>query len=117
MFLQLICLTDLEQDFINPYDLSNKLNRFVVAEYAAQFVLTAALLGTGKWFVGGLQLIVLVIMIHYYMKKQVYIDATDAFKQLKPQKTRRTVLFGVYCFTFVFITYRLAGLHNALPSP
>lgn len=28
---QIICLTDLEQDFINPYDLSAKLNRFVVS--------------------------------------------------------------------------------------
>ena len=28
--LQLICLSDLEQDVINPYDLSSKLNRFVV---------------------------------------------------------------------------------------
>jgi hypothetical protein len=28
---QLVCLTDLENDFINPFDLSSKLNRFVVS--------------------------------------------------------------------------------------
>lgn len=28
--MQLICLTELEADFINPYELSAKLNRFVV---------------------------------------------------------------------------------------
>jgi len=37
---QLLCLSDLEQDFINPYDLSKKLNGFVVggAQGAARLV-------------------------------------------------------------------------------
>lgn len=29
---QLVCLTDLENDFINPFDLSSKMNRFVVSK-------------------------------------------------------------------------------------
>jgi hypothetical protein len=29
--MQLVCLTDLENDFINPFDLSSKMNRFVVS--------------------------------------------------------------------------------------
>jgi hypothetical protein len=27
----IVCLTDLENDFINPFDLSSKMNRFVVS--------------------------------------------------------------------------------------
>lgn len=34
-FLQIVCLTDLENDFINPFDLSSKMNRFVVRGGAA----------------------------------------------------------------------------------
>jgi len=30
VLLQIVCLTDLENDYINPYDLSSKMNRFVV---------------------------------------------------------------------------------------
>lgn len=33
---QLVCLTDLENDFINPFDLSSKMNRFVVSTTAAR---------------------------------------------------------------------------------
>lgn len=44
--------------------------------------------------------------MYLFMRRQVYIDATDAFKQLKPQKLRRGIIFGVYCFSFVLVTYR-----------
>uniref|UniRef100_A0A7S0WIB6 Uncharacterized protein n=1 Tax=Chlamydomonas leiostraca TaxID=1034604 RepID=A0A7S0WIB6_9CHLO len=103
----LICLTDLEQDFINPYDLSNRLNRFVIAEYAGQFIMTAALIAGGKWFCAALHIAVSAYMITLFVKKQVYIDATDAFKQLKGQKFRRGVIFGCYCFSFVMVVFRL----------
>lgn len=33
---QLVCLTDLENDFINPFDLSSKMNRFVVSTATAR---------------------------------------------------------------------------------
>lgn len=43
-----------------------------------------------------------------FLKKQVYIDATDAFRQLKSQKFRKGVVFGLYAFSFVLIVYRWA---------
>lgn len=103
----LICLTDLEQDFMNPYDLSNRLNRFVMAEYAGQFILTAVLVSGGKWFCAALHIGLTAYMITLFAKKQVYIDATDAFKQLKVQKFRRGIIFGCYCVSFVIVVFRL----------
>ncbi len=37
---------------------------------------------------------------------QLHIEATDAVKQIKPQKTRRTILFATYCLGFLLVTYR-----------
>jgi hypothetical protein len=44
---QLVCLTDLENDFINPFDLSSKMNRFVVSE------IVKATYGTAQQLQGG----------------------------------------------------------------
>ncbi|KAJ9524065.1 cornichon protein-domain-containing protein [Haematococcus lacustris] len=112
----LISLSDLEQDFLNPLDLSRKLNAFVWLEYSAQFVVAAILVGTAKWVAGGLHVAITAYMVHLYLKGHVYIDATDAFRQLKQQKFRRGLLFGAYCLSFVFLTYRLieTAIHTTL---
>lgn len=44
--------------------------------------------------------------VKHHLNKQVYIDATEAFKQLAPQKKWRTALFGCYCTGFMITTYR-----------
>ncbi len=44
--------------------------------------------------------------VHQHIRKQVKLDATDAFKQLKPQQRWRLILFGAYCCTFILATYR-----------
>ena len=74
-------------------------------------LVTTILLGTGRWFFGLTCLACLAYTINLFIKKQVYVAATDAFTQLKPQKKRRTVLFGFHCLAFVFVTYR-CGVHS-----
>ncbi|KXZ55330.1 hypothetical protein GPECTOR_3g462 [Gonium pectorale] len=103
----LISLSDLENDFINPYDLTTRLNRFVAVEYGAQFVLTAALLFTGKWFLGVAQLLLTAFLLHSWSVRQHVVDATDVFRQLPLQKKRRLIMFGAFLFCFVMVTYRL----------
>jgi len=42
-------LTDLEADFINPYDASSRINYFIVPEFIGQGLLCAFCLLTGHW--------------------------------------------------------------------
>lgn len=46
----LICLSDLEHDFINPHDASTRMNQFALPELGIQAALTVLYLVTWKWF-------------------------------------------------------------------
>lgn len=115
-FYTLIILSDLENDFINPYDLSTKLNRWVVPEYALQIAITLVCCLSLKYFTGVAQLCMLAYLVKFWIARQQYIDATDAFKQLPAQKKKRTIILVFHLCLFVFITYRVieCALHSLL---
>ncbi|XP_028231699.1 protein cornichon homolog 4-like isoform X2 [Glycine soja] len=46
---QLMCLADLEFDYINPYDSSSRINKVVLPEYIIVGVLCGFYLVTGHW--------------------------------------------------------------------
>lgn len=48
-FLQLMCLADLEFDYINPYDSAIRINQVVLPEYVIQAGLSLLFLLTGHW--------------------------------------------------------------------
>lgn len=48
--LQLVCLADLEFDYINPYDSASRINSVVLPEFIVQGVLCVFYLLTGHWF-------------------------------------------------------------------
>ncbi|KAG6491268.1 hypothetical protein ZIOFF_052605 [Zingiber officinale] len=47
---QLICLSDLEYDYINPYDSSSRINAVVTPEFIVQGILCILFLLTWHWF-------------------------------------------------------------------
>lgn len=47
--LQLMCLADLELDFINPYDLATKINKVVMLEFLSHGSLCVLHLLSGHW--------------------------------------------------------------------
>ncbi|CAI8614043.1 unnamed protein product [Vicia faba] len=49
-FYQVLMLSDLEADYINPYDASSRINYYVVPEFIAQGLFCALFLFTGHWF-------------------------------------------------------------------
>ena len=49
---------------------------------------------------------ILAYLVHMWVKKQVFMEAADAFRQLGKMKQWRFAVFLVYCFSFVFVTYR-----------
>ncbi|KAI7754202.1 hypothetical protein M8C21_019727 [Ambrosia artemisiifolia] len=46
---QLICLADLEFDYLNPYDSSSRINNVILPEFITQGVLCVLYLVTGHW--------------------------------------------------------------------
>ncbi|MBA0881361.1 hypothetical protein Goshw_025351 [Gossypium schwendimanii] len=49
ILLQLICLADLEFDYINPYDSSSRINKVVLPEFILEGFLCFFYLLTGHW--------------------------------------------------------------------
>ncbi|MBA0740417.1 hypothetical protein Gogos_013619 [Gossypium gossypioides] len=49
ILLQLMCLADLEFDYINPYDSSSRINSVVLPEFVVQGILCLFYLLTGHW--------------------------------------------------------------------
>ncbi|KAL9250882.1 cornichon homolog 2-like protein [Drosera capensis] len=47
---QIMCLSDLEADYVNPYESSSKVNAVVVPEFLVQGALCGVLLVSGRWF-------------------------------------------------------------------
>ncbi|CAB4300157.1 unnamed protein product [Prunus armeniaca] len=47
---QLVCLVDLEFDYINPYDSSSRINSVILPEFIIQGVLCLILLIARHWF-------------------------------------------------------------------
>ena len=44
-----MCLSDLELDYINPFDSASSINKFVLVEFIIQGSLCAVYLLTGHW--------------------------------------------------------------------
>jgi hypothetical protein len=44
-----MCLSDLELDYINPFDSASSINKFVLVEFIIQGALCAVFLLTGHW--------------------------------------------------------------------
>jgi len=103
----LICLSDLENDFINPHDSCKRVNRWVIPELVAQATLTGLLMLSGKWFVGIFQLAVLAFHVRCYIRKEQFADVTEIFKELPEHKKRRIIKLVLYLISFVIIIYRL----------
>ncbi|AAF79633.1 F5O11.11 [Arabidopsis thaliana] len=70
---QLVCLADLEFDYINPYDSASRINSVVLPEFIVQGVLCVFYLLTG----------------HCYSKRQHLVDVTEIFNLLNWEKKKR----------------------------
>ncbi|MEW5302864.1 MAG: hypothetical protein WDW36_005605 [Sanguina aurantia] len=103
----IVCFSDLESDFINPFELTSRLNRFVVLEYSGQAAITLAMLLSGEWILAALHGALLLYFLNLVRTRQYLIDTTDVFKQLPIQKKRRLAVFVFYAVLFVFTAYRL----------
>jgi hypothetical protein len=84
-----------------------------MVELVSEAICTALLLLSGKWFVGLMQLGLLAYMSRLYANRKLFVDTTDAFRQLPEQKKQRFILLGVHLTLFVIVIYRWEGLWRA----
>ncbi|KXN73553.1 ER-derived vesicles protein ERV14 [Conidiobolus coronatus NRRL 28638] len=103
----IIMYTDLESDFINPIDLCNKLNKFIIPEMAAHLVVSLILIFAGNWlsFLFNLPLI---IWNGLKISKGTHLlDPTEIFRNVNNEKKEWGIKLGFYLFTFFYYLYRM----------
>lgn len=91
---QLMCLADLEFDYINPYDSASRINWVVWPEFIAEGVLCFVHLTAGHWIMFLLCLPYLYYNIKLYSQRRHLVDVTEIFNQLRWEKKIRLFKLG-----------------------
>ncbi|XP_044476308.1 protein cornichon homolog 4-like [Mangifera indica] len=86
---QLMCLADLEFDYINPYDSSSRINQVILPEFITQGVLSVFFLITGHWIMTLFCAPYLYYNVRLYTQRQHLVDVTEIFNLLHWEKKQR----------------------------
>ncbi|KAL7413583.1 cornichon [Mrakia frigida] len=103
----IIMFSDLECDYVNPIDLCNKLNQFVLPEMIAHAFLTTMFLLSGQWLAFLLNAPLLGFNINKIINKQQSYDATEIFRTLSGHKKECFIKLGFYLLSFFYYLYRM----------
>ncbi|KAK3305682.1 cornichon protein-domain-containing protein [Chaetomium strumarium] len=100
------CLV-LGSDYINPIDLCNRLNTYIIPEVAVHGFLTFLFLINGYW----LPLILNLPLLGWNVKKIVdnthLLDATEIFRKLNVHKKESFTKLGFHLVLFFFYLYSM----------
>ncbi|OBZ82658.1 ER-derived vesicles protein ERV14 [Choanephora cucurbitarum] len=107
LFAMVILFSDLECDYINPIDLCNKLNQFVLPEMGAHAFLFLMFLLNGSWIALALNLPLLAYNVNKVMNGRHMYDATEIFRTLPQQKKECFIKLGFYLLCFFYFLYRM----------
>ncbi|GAB2300909.1 hypothetical protein Dimus_034946 [Dionaea muscipula] len=100
---QLMCLADLEFDYINPYDSSARINKMILPEFFTQGALCLFFLMTGHWFMSLFSVPYLYYNVRMYRDKQHLIDVTEIFNMLNWEKKQRLIKLS-YLIVTLFLS-------------
>jgi hypothetical protein len=115
---QLMCLSDLEFDYINPFDSASRINKLVVPEIALHVGLSCLYLVFGYWLI----FLINVPLIYYhgrlYLEHRHLVDVTEIFTSLNREKMYRLIKLAFYILLFFLAIYRLvaASVHALLDN-
>ncbi|XP_010265774.1 PREDICTED: protein cornichon homolog 1 [Nelumbo nucifera] len=104
---QLICLSDLEFDALNPYDTSSRINLVVIPEFVMQGALCTLFLLTWHWFLFLITVPVTFYHVRLYLRRKHLLDVTEIFRLVNEEKKYRMVKLGFYLVLFFIVIYRL----------
>ncbi|KAL9319240.1 hypothetical protein ACSQ67_015757 [Phaseolus vulgaris] len=124
-FYQVLILSDLESDYINPFDASSRINYFVLPEFIGQGALCALCLFTGHWFMFLLTVPVTCYHVRLcdvfaadtvsvcaynnvmYVKREHLIDVTEVFRVANAEKKFRIAKLALYLTVLIVTIFRL----------
>ncbi|CED83666.1 ER vesicle integral membrane protein involved in establishing cell polarity, signaling and protein degradation [Phaffia rhodozyma] len=104
---KIIMFSDLECDYINPIDLCNKLNAFVLPEMIAHAGLTTLFLLSGQWLAFLFNAPLVAYNANKIFKGQQSYDATEIFRTLPGHKKEAFIKLGFYLLCFFYYLYRM----------
>ncbi|EGX43609.1 COPII-coated vesicle protein [Orbilia oligospora] len=110
LFLQVfftIMYSDLECDYINPIDLCNRLNSYIIPEAAVHGFLTALFLVNGYWLALVLNLPLLAFNAKKILDNVHLLDATEIFRTLNKHKKESFIKLGFHLVMFFFYLYSM----------
>ncbi|KAG7561997.1 hypothetical protein FFLO_02552 [Filobasidium floriforme] len=107
MVFFIIMFSDLECDYINPIDLCNKLNTFVLPEMLAHAFLTLCFLLTGQWISFLVNAPLVGYNVNKILTKNHMYDATEIFRTLSGHKKECFIKLGLYLVSFFYYLYRM----------
>lgn len=91
-----IMFQDLASDYLNPIDLVNRLNPYILPEAAVQAFLTVLLLFSGNWLSFALNAPVVAWNANKVVKKEWQLDATEIFRTLNKNQRESFGKLGFY---------------------
>lgn len=98
---------DLECDYINPIELCNKLNNYIIPEALIHGFLTLLFLVNGYWFSFLLNLPLLAYNANKLYKKNYLLDATEIFRTLSKHKRESLFKVGAHLVLFFYYLYAM----------
>ncbi|KAH6914334.1 ER-derived vesicles protein ERV14 [Coprinopsis sp. MPI-PUGE-AT-0042] len=107
MVFFVIMFSDLESDYINPIDLCNKLNQFVIPEYAAHGFLALLFLLFGQWTAVIWNLPLIAYNANKVIQKTHMYDATEIFRTLSAHQKETYIKLAFYLLSFFYYLYRM----------
>ncbi|KAF3918994.1 hypothetical protein ABW20_dc0109730 [Dactylellina cionopaga] len=110
LFLQVfftIMYSDLECDYINPIDLCNRLNSYIIPEAAVHGSLTALFLINGYWLALALNLPLVAFNVKKFLDNAHLLDATEIFRTLNKHKKESFIKLGFHLVMFFFYLYSM----------
>jgi len=103
----LALFSDLETDNINPIDLCNRLNYFILPEAVVHSVMTVLFLFSGFWFEFIANVPLVVWHTYCFMSKKLHLEPTTIFSSLDNEKKHSYFKIAFYLVSFFFFLYRL----------
>ncbi|XP_021740913.1 protein cornichon homolog 1-like isoform X1 [Chenopodium quinoa] len=116
LIYQLICLSDLEADYLNPYETASNINSLVLPEFGLQAAFSALFLVTGHFLMFLVTLPVAIYHARLFTRGEHLVDVTEIFRALSVEKKHRLIKLCVYLLFFFLVIFRFpAGSFSSLP--
>nr|GMD42956.1 protein cornichon homolog 1 isoform X1 [Ipomoea batatas] len=103
---QIVCLSDLEADYMNPYESSSRINNVILKEYVLQGVFCILFLVTGHWFLFLLTVLPTYYNLKKFLSRQHLIDVTEVFRAIDFEKKLRIAKLAFYLIFFIVVIVR-----------